>query len=789
MASTVNWTDLLAPGKPPLPPDVVLEPELLKKIGIDPDMSTEIHASLRRNGRKTVGNLLAIETKAETIEIVGDRVSGETIFAFIQEQKQKKAEERLTSAQGGKSTILSPPLQTHPNLRDISAFFREQLIAENSEDTDSLSKRLRRTPSSREDFVLKLAEDLSRDPYNRDEFVVRKEIQDVVDQILDFFADARTEKQARLLIGNKGCGKTTVGKIIVVLLACSGRVVLYRTQGLQAVVFPKEVTQEVNDLHPMFGDYMPDLRTGERVFEFLQELPAHKQIVAGLTDRVHFVYDIGDERDADVGMMHGNNKWLIISSPNAGKWQKFLSQARAIYEYIVLPTWTWNQVKSVKRDPSLTVRTVLDRFQRFGGGSLRHLLEVKQDPLYEQMVQLKSVQPEILRSIVLGRFEHLPYCVEKNGSRVNLDLVYRIEECSPSEAVIDTTRRDSREYKVVLASKFVIHALVVEHILQQRMEASVLLETVSSCSQLGTFAGRICEAVFHRCISSTLAAEGGNQHEFDIYRLEDDARTGGTRCKTFQVGQIEVFTSTSFHRLEIDKLYIPMIPNFKTIDSFSIVRRSFIESYFADHPGLENPSVRFFILFFQATISPEHVVDGPWLLELAKKISASFVPDRNAQGIASSFTDGASVVLPSALVFLTLEGGVRRRQVVTQSSKPRSATVKEIRDELERRSVACSKSWSKPQLVQKLEQLYTAPGYEGPRLLLSLPAVEPDEKTPVRQACPDQSIFGPQYAVVLRSSTVNLLRTLESKLNGNTKLEEREMCDLEMDENEDEEDA
>ena len=91
--------------------------------------------------------------------------------------------------------------------------------------------------------------------------------------------------------------------------------------------------------------------------------------------------------------------------------------------------------------------------------------------------------------------------------------------------------------------------------------------------------------------------------------------------------------------------------------------------------------------------------------------------------------------------------------------------------------------------MRTLEQLYSAPGFEGPRLLLSLPAVKPDEKTSVRQACPDQSIFGPQYAAVLCSSTANLLRTLESKLNGNTKLEEREMCDVEMDENEDDGDV
>ena len=428
------------------------------------------------------------------------------------------------------------------------------------------------------------------------------------------------------------------------------------------------------------------------------------------------------------------------------------------------------------------MRTLQDRFQRFGGGSLRHLLGVHQNPISEQMVQLKSVQREILEAIVRGQFEHLPYCVEKNGSRVNLDLVYRIEACSPSEAVLDTTMQGSRGYKVVLASNFVIHFLVVEHILRQRMEASVLLETVSSCSQLGTFAGRICEAVFHRCISSTFTAEGGNQHEFDIYRLENDARTGGARCKTFQVGQIEIFTSTSFGSLELNKLYIPLIPNFKTIDSFSIVPRSFIEAFFPDHPALKDTSVRFFILFFQATISPEHVVDGPWLLELARKISSAFTPEAcNAQAASASSLpdDGSSNVLPYALVFLTLEGGVRRWQVVTQSSKPKLATVKEIRDELESRGVSVSKSWNKPQLVQKLEGLYSAPGFDGPRLLLSLPAVKPGEETSVRQACPNQSIYGPQYAVVLCS-------TLESKLNGNTKLEEREMCDLEMDENKDE---
>lgn len=231
-------------------------------------------------------------------------------------------------------------LLTCEELDDVAKFFREQLIKESSEKTDTLSKRLKRSAPNHEEFVLQLAQDINRAPYNQDELVVRAETQIVIDQILEFFENKSIKRRARLLIGNKGCGKTTVGKIIAVLLVCSGQVVFYRMEGLEVVLFPKEVSPETRaSLQEVFGQSMPNLEAnGERVFQFRPKLNAHEAIVARLRNRVPFIYDIGDVADAKVGMMHGENKWLLISSPNAGKWNKFLTQAVDFYEYIVLPT-------------------------------------------------------------------------------------------------------------------------------------------------------------------------------------------------------------------------------------------------------------------------------------------------------------------------------------------------------------------------------------------------------------------------------------------------------------------
>jgi hypothetical protein len=104
MAAEVGWKEALAQGKP-LPSRLILAPELLEEIGIGPRRLPTVIANLSERGRETVGNLLDVKTEAKAIELAGDEVSGERLWSFI--QKQKQAEERLTSAQGRKF----PPIE------------------------------------------------------------------------------------------------------------------------------------------------------------------------------------------------------------------------------------------------------------------------------------------------------------------------------------------------------------------------------------------------------------------------------------------------------------------------------------------------------------------------------------------------------------------------------------------------------------------------------------------------------------------------------------------------------
>ena len=86
-----DWKKKLENGEP-LPLDLVLNEEVLKKIGIGPSKVAAVQTILVGKGLETWGNLLDLKSEEKAIEATGgDDVSGERIWNFVQDQKAKAA--------------------------------------------------------------------------------------------------------------------------------------------------------------------------------------------------------------------------------------------------------------------------------------------------------------------------------------------------------------------------------------------------------------------------------------------------------------------------------------------------------------------------------------------------------------------------------------------------------------------------------------------------------------------------------------------------------------------------
>ena len=126
------------------------------------------------------------------------------------------------------------------------------------------------------------------------------------------------------------------------------------------------------------------------------------------------------------------------------------------------------------------------------------------------------------------------------------------------------------------------------------------------------------------------------------------------------------FTSREFF-LDVNSLptvkpgiyYIPKKKNQPTIDSFIIVHRDFVKKNFPNEAARSN--AEYFILFFQVTISRDHVVDGD---ELNKVKNAA----KDKIQIVKGETQQLGVpVLPMIFLFVTEPGGIKTWHYVEEN--------------------------------------------------------------------------------------------------------------------------
>jgi hypothetical protein len=98
-----DWKAMLKRGEP-LPLKLVLNTDLLKEIGVDPDDLEGVLESLIKNRRKTMGLLLLFRDENEAKQAAGDDLNGRLLWSFV--QKQKEAKVAVTAASvGGKLAI------------------------------------------------------------------------------------------------------------------------------------------------------------------------------------------------------------------------------------------------------------------------------------------------------------------------------------------------------------------------------------------------------------------------------------------------------------------------------------------------------------------------------------------------------------------------------------------------------------------------------------------------------------------------------------------------------------
>ena len=125
------------------------------------------------------------------------------------------------------------------------------------------------------------------------------------------------------------------------------------------------------------------------------------------------------------------------------------------------------------------------------------------------------------------------------------------------------------------------------------------------------------------------------------------------------------FTSREFF-LDVNSLptvkpgiyYIPKKKNQPTIDSFIIVHRDFVTKNFPNEAS--RSKAEYFILFFQVTISRDHVVDGD---ELNKVKNAA----KDKIQIVKGETQQLGVPeLPMIFLFVTEPGGIKTWQGLTK---------------------------------------------------------------------------------------------------------------------------
>ena len=210
---------------------------------------------------------------------------------------------------------------------------------------------------------------------------------------------------------------------------------------------------------------------------------------------------------------------------------------------------------------------------------------------------------------------------------------------------------DSITVNVVLTSKHVANELAVRYVEMENFKVQSFVTVTRNLSALAHFRGYPLEASVHQAFKTGTANMTINRMEYSntVSTLSDAAPP--TPRPSFHFRKTVRYTEMPV--LEAGVNYQPTRSNGPTIDSFTIVDRTFATHYLPDHPDLDNLSVKqHFIVFFQITVAQEHHVANGTIL-------------RKHQAAAQK-KSLKEPCIPMALVFVTNKDGLRKIQRVTR---------------------------------------------------------------------------------------------------------------------------
>ena len=607
--------------------------EFLKRLGIvEPDDQQVVLRALEAAKIRTYGGLLSsIQEGPESQEVSRLTQKWRINDVFVQMlYKFWRAHNPPTQFQVKKELhrISSLEVQNEGFSGFLSHFFHE--VSE---------KRLRISPNHRIldiGYALFGGEASPTSLYYRE---VYRKLAPLVLEKLNFRSGAQV-----LIAGTRGCGKSAFGVVILMQLLQDNETVLYSTRSRRFLIIPeKPKKSHLESLAICFRELYYDtsqIKPGINEFKATGDIDLFQL----LTDKdLYHILDL-EEDSKSIIPMSNVGRTLIISSPNSDRLGILHSATTMLKLY--LPTWTKDEVcEANELIFKLDKNDLMDSFCYLGGVA-RILFEKKtlNDRLRELHTQIGNLtlsnMQEIFRS---SAYENLP----------NSKSTYLLIHVNPRKNHI-SKEIDFDDWETKFATEYVSQSLTERFLQDNHFQAQNIIAQVSYIPQCASWRGHMIECFAHHSLTN-------KRNEFipasNWCELKQNAKTPNivlNTCRGIPFTTSEFFTNLKFISFKPHVYYRPRSKNFKTADSFVIVDRATFEKWFPGVLPVLSPNQameveEFYLVVFQVTVSPQHIVDGPQLNLIYHTIVNS----------------GIRLSRIRFLVFLTSENGITTYQAVT----------------------------------------------------------------------------------------------------------------------------
>jgi hypothetical protein len=639
-----EWKAMLNRGEP-LPRKLALNTDLLEEIGVDSDDIKAVLESLIKNRLKTMGLLLLLQDENEAKQAAGDDLSGKLLWEFVQEQKKARDAVR-TAASVRAGAALSNQLVAAT--KGVSKFILDQLLAEIVSAVPEDGPIRKKLKVDHDERFIELVGQMNGAQDGRDKLYVRDCMPDMIEKIMSYLETKESADRWLILGGSRGCGKSIVGSLVVILLAAKGHLVMYQHRGQIMIVFSEKVHPEarirLDELMQRRG--ISALAPGTGVWALHGDIAVHGALYSDfkMEELFIFVQDLGDADEAKIPPRDGNGRRLIVSSPNASKLHHL--ERTSQYTLLIMPTWKLEEIRKLE---AKAPEAVEERFRRVKGiprwvtDQPMNITENTQDR------QIENLPLDVLVSVIRCKsYLSLPAQVQKaKNDASSTDLIFRIEPKSGTNGTDCVVR---------LTSNYVYQKLAQRYVESTSQELSALVAAVQGVPELSEMRGKIFEAAVHRAFTE------GDSVMSDKMSISKLGTTTLTRVvedvatMKFAPQAVEFLNVSELPSVATGTYYKPIRKNEKTIDSFTVVDEDFVKRYFPGDPALKeyrarDPKTRKqFIIFFQITVSAKHVVNGTVLKSTRDAVSGLL-------GLSK---------LPMIFVFVTTAGGISERQTVTR---------------------------------------------------------------------------------------------------------------------------